>query len=80
MPRYDYQCGSCGHLFEDYAAHDDYTAKECPHECGPKSTRLPSLPAPARGNFGTVSRRPTKASTAIRDEKLKQEIKDKEGT
>jgi putative FmdB family regulatory protein len=74
MPYFDYLCKACGHIFDDRANFDDYSKIACPHGCGLTSERLPSLPAPARGSFGTVSRKPTKASTTIRDEKLKEEF------
>lgn len=59
-------------IFESSAKYDDYSFLNCPNCREIQGRRLVSLPAPARGSFGTVARKSTKSSTAIRDEKLKE--------
>lgn len=78
-PYFDYHCGDCGHVFEDRADSYDKEKKECPHCETKNSSRLPALTAPPRGNFGTVYKKASKASTAVRDEQLQFEfMKNKE--
>lgn len=78
MVYYDFMCNACGHIFESHAKYEEKAA-ECPHCETRTAYRLPSLTAPPRGSFGTVSRRPSKASTKVRDEQLSFEfMKDKE--
>ncbi|MBU2491234.1 MAG: zinc ribbon domain-containing protein [Bacteroidetes bacterium] len=35
MPNYDYQCLSCGHVFEEFQKMSDELLKECPQCDGP---------------------------------------------
>ena len=42
MPRHDFKCPQCGHVFEADSQGRDYT--NC-HKCGNLSDKLPSAPA-----------------------------------
>lgn len=59
MPIYEFMCNQCGHQHDEYIRYNpDIVAIDCPHCETKTSYRLPSIPAPARGDFGTVNRRP----------------------
>jgi putative FmdB family regulatory protein len=44
MPLYEYQCESCGHVFEVIQKFSDSPVETCP-ECGGKVQKMPSAPA-----------------------------------
>ncbi|MEO0561040.1 MAG: zinc ribbon domain-containing protein [Chloroflexota bacterium] len=68
MPRYDYQCDTCGHMFEARHGFDD-PAPACPAcEAETVSKRITSAPTFARGVL-------TPAGTSRRQSK--EELRDK---
>jgi putative FmdB family regulatory protein len=44
MPLYEYQCESCGHIFEIIQKYSDPPIEACP-ECGGPVQKVPSAPA-----------------------------------
>jgi putative FmdB family regulatory protein len=60
MAIYSFLCHFCAHEFDEVMSYDQaLKPQECPHNCGATAHKLPSLPAPAKGNFGTPHRRAT---------------------
>jgi putative FmdB family regulatory protein len=56
MPIREYVCSSCGYIFDEIVRSTDkkdYLTSTCP-QCDCKAHYLPSKPAQATGDFGTV--------------------------
>lgn len=71
MPRYEYQCGGCGHEFEETLKHSDPTPP-CPHcEDDARVVKLVSAPGGYQMNSGGGSTRPRQAG-AFRTKAVKR--------
>lgn len=61
MPIYSFICRDCEYVFDEIVGHDEVTNTRCCQRCGGGTAyRMPSVPAPAMGSFGTVRRDTTK--------------------
>lgn len=63
MPIYDFLCHDCMYEFEKHCSIDSNGRTQCLRCESKDAWRIPSLPAHAKGNFGTVPRNPTPAIT-----------------
>ena len=63
MPRYDYECGKCGHSFERVEGWGAKSSRRCP-QCRGTARRVPAAPAIVfRGRgFYSTDNRPTAPS------------------
>ncbi len=73
MPIIEFMCKSCGHIFEEITS-SLTTCVPCPHCETDTAYKLPSLPAVARGSFGTVPRAPKHTTSAVRNARLKSDF------
>ena len=58
MPRYDYECGKCGHSFEHVEGWGAKSSRRCP-QCRGTARRMPAAPAivfRGRGFYSTDNR------------------------
>ena len=65
MPKYDYRCSACGHLYEKREGFDAPSVQDCP-ECGGMARRVLTPPAivfKGSGWYVTDSRKPEPVSS-----------------
>ena len=77
MPRYDYECLSCGHVFELRQSFDDAPEATCPQCAGKSRRKFHAVPIIYKGSgFYTTDYKQTSHSPAAKDGKEAESSKE----
>ena len=77
MPRYDYECLSCGHVFELRQSFDDAPEGTCPHCAGKSRRKFHAVPIIYKGSgFYTTDYKHTGYSPTSKDGKEEESLKE----